>query len=58
MSILDDIKYLARRYMNKQIDLDQWRMYTIEKIFHIETDEKAEDVARHFAMREEDDSNI
>lgn len=53
MSVLDDIKDLARKYMNKRIDLDHWKAFTILKISRIEDDEKAEDLARLFATRDE-----
>jgi len=58
MSILTDIQFLSRRYLNKAFDFQTWKIYMIMKINAIEDDEKAEEVARHFATRPEDDSNV
>jgi hypothetical protein len=58
MSILTDIQFLSRRYLNKAFDFQAWKIYMIMKINSIEDEEKAQEVARHFAVKEEDDSNV
>ena len=58
MSTWNEIKYLAKRYLRRQIDFIYWKTYTILLLSRLEEGENAKDVARHFSTQEEDDSNV
>jgi hypothetical protein len=58
MSILSDIKFLSRKYLNRGFDFNTWKIYMLMKISSIESDDKAQEVARHFATRDEDEDNV